>query len=65
MIEAKRANVESFEEPEIFVGKDVLEILSSSMYVNRFRFSGSMCKTPPTPSMMLWIWAYCLPSMTG
>ena len=34
MIEAKRANVESFEEPEIFVGMDVLEILSSSMYVN-------------------------------
>ena len=34
MIETKRADAESFEEPEIFVGKDVLEILSSSMYVN-------------------------------
>ena len=34
MIEAEWANEEGFEEPEIFVGKDVLELLSSSMYVN-------------------------------
>ena len=34
MIEAERANDEGFEEPEIFVGKDVLELLSCSMYVN-------------------------------
>lgn len=34
MIEVKTANAAVLEEPEIFVGKDVLEILSSSMYVN-------------------------------
>ena len=34
MIEAERTNDEGFEEPEIFVGKDVLELLSNSMYVN-------------------------------
>ena len=34
MIEAERANYEGVEQPEIFVGKDVLELLSSSMYVN-------------------------------
>ncbi len=34
MIEVKRANAEVLEEHEVFVGKDVLEILSSSMYVN-------------------------------
>ena len=34
MIEVKRANAEVLKEPEVFVGKDVLEILSSSMYVN-------------------------------
>ncbi len=34
MAEAVRKDNESFEEPEVFVGKDVLELLSSSMYVN-------------------------------
>ena len=34
MIEAERANDEGFEEPDIFVGKDILELLSNSMYVN-------------------------------
>ena len=34
MIEAGRINDDGFDEPEIFVGKDILELLSSSMYVN-------------------------------
>ncbi len=34
MIVAEKAKDDCFEEPEIFVGKDVLELLSSSMYVN-------------------------------
>ena len=34
MMEAVRANDEGFEKPEISVGKDVLELLSNSMYVN-------------------------------
>ncbi|NKB55030.1 MAG: hypothetical protein GKS00_01720 [Alphaproteobacteria bacterium] len=34
MAEAAKANEDRLEEPEIFVGKDVLELLSSSMYVN-------------------------------
>lgn len=34
MAEAARISEDSFGEPEIFVGKDVLELLSSSMYVN-------------------------------
>jgi Histidine kinase-, DNA gyrase B-, and HSP90-like ATPase len=34
MAEAERKNDEGFEESEIVVGKDVLELLSSSMYVN-------------------------------
>ena len=34
MIEAKLSNDEGVERSEIFVGKDVLELLSSSMYVN-------------------------------
>ena len=33
MAEAARINDEGFDETEIFVGKDVLELLSSSMYV--------------------------------
>ena len=34
MIEAASTKGASFGEPEVFVGKDVLELLSSSMYVN-------------------------------
>lgn len=34
MTEAARIDDEGFDETEIFVGKDVLELLSSSMYVN-------------------------------
>lgn len=34
MLVAEKAKDGCFEEPEIFVGKDVLELLSSSMYVN-------------------------------
>lgn len=34
MIEAQRVDDGVLDEPEIFVGKDVLELLSSSMYVN-------------------------------
>mgnify|MGYP001112394957 FL=1 len=34
MAEAARIDDEGFDETEIFVGKDVLELLSSSMYVN-------------------------------
>lgn len=34
MIAAESLDDESFDEPEIFVGKDVLELLSSSMYIN-------------------------------
>ena len=34
MAEAARIGEGDFDEPEIFVGKDVLELLSSSMYVN-------------------------------
>ena len=34
MIEAERTKYGGFEEPEIFVGKDVLELLSNSMYVD-------------------------------
>jgi len=34
MIEAELAEDECFEESQIFVGKDVLELLSSSMYIN-------------------------------
>lgn len=34
MIEAQQAQTNDFEELEVFVGKDVLELLSSSMYVN-------------------------------
>lgn len=34
MIEANKIDDLGFSEPEVFVGKDVLELLSSSMYVN-------------------------------
>lgn len=34
MAEAARKDEDGFDEPEIFVGKDVLELLGSSMYVN-------------------------------
>lgn len=34
MAESARKDNDSFEAPEVFVGKDVLELLSSSMYVN-------------------------------
>ncbi len=34
MIEAKNIEENRLDEPEVFVGKDVLELLSSSMYVN-------------------------------
>lgn len=34
MIEAKNIDLEILDEHEVFVGKDVLELLSSSMYVN-------------------------------
>ena len=34
MAEPARKDEDRFDEPEIFVGKDVLELLSSSMYVN-------------------------------
>lgn len=34
MAEAARKEDEQFDAPEVFVGKDVLELLSSSMYVN-------------------------------
>lgn len=34
MIEAKKVEAEVLEEQDVFVGKDVLELLSSSMYVN-------------------------------
>lgn len=34
MIEAEKTEESRFEGPEVFIGKDVLELLSSSMYVN-------------------------------
>lgn len=34
MVEAARTENESFDESDIFVGKDMLELISSSMYVN-------------------------------
>lgn len=34
MIEAKKTDMQALPKPEVFVGQDVLELLSSSMYVN-------------------------------
>ena len=54
--QAKESDERPLGEPEVFVGKDVLELLSSSMYVNPL---ASIYKTRPTRLMTQSPEVYC------